>query len=145
MASGVPIEKPAALRVRCCRCYAFGYKCEIVAIRGGGGTGRLVMGGIPNSLFRFPFFVLRHAYVFISKTLIAYLHPTYSFWCLLLCYCFCFVLFYFFSSLFCRFCLVFIIFNINMLSLDRCRCPSEMFLSSRPRTGLTTSCVTGYD
>ena len=34
---------------------------------------------------------------------------------------------------FCRFCIVF------MLSLELCRCPSDLFLSSRPRTGLATT------
>ena len=34
----MPIEKPETLRVRSCRCYAFGCKCEIVAILGGGGA-----------------------------------------------------------------------------------------------------------
>ena len=34
-ASTVPTDKPETLRVRSCRCYVFGCKCEIVAIQGG--------------------------------------------------------------------------------------------------------------
>ena len=34
-ASAVPIEMPETLRVRCCRSYVFGYKCEIGVIQGG--------------------------------------------------------------------------------------------------------------
>ena len=31
-----------------------------------------------------------------------------------------------------------------LLSLELGRCSSDLFLSSRPRTGLATTCVTGY-
>ena len=30
------------------------------------------------------------------------------------------------------------------LSLELGRCSSDLFLSSRPRTGLATTCITGY-
>ena len=46
---------------------------------------------------------------------------------------------------FCRFCFVFNI--VFMLSLELCRCSSDIFLSSRPRTystGLATRYITGY-
>ena len=32
----------------------------------------------------------------------------------------------------------------SLLSLELCRCPSDLFLSSRPRTGLATTYITGY-
>ena len=32
-----------------------------------------------------------------------------------------------------------------LLSLELCRCSSDLFLSSRPRTGLATTYITGYD
>ena len=41
---------------------------------------------------------------------------------------------------FCRFCLVFVVFF--SLSLELCRCSSDLFLSSRPRTGLVTTHIT---
>ena len=58
--------------------------------------------------------------------------------------------FYFFSGRcilllllsFCRFCFVSLCFLL--LSLERCRCFSDIFLSSRPRTGLATIYITGY-
>ena len=31
-----------------------------------------------------------------------------------------------------------------LLSLEPCRCSSDLFLSSRPRTGLATTSITGY-
>ena len=31
---------------------------------------------------------------------------------------------------------------VSILSLELCRCSSDLFLSSRPRTGLTTACNT---
>ena len=31
-----------------------------------------------------------------------------------------------------------------LLSLELGRCPSGLFMSSRPRTGLATTCITGY-
>ena len=49
-----------------------------------------------------------------------------------LCYCS-----FLFAFLFC-FCLV------CMVSLELCRCSSDIFLSSRPRTGLATTYITGY-
>ena len=50
----------------------------------------------------------------------------------------CFVLFIYF----CRFC--FVSNFISMLSLELCRCSSDLFLSSRPRAGLATTYITGY-
>ena len=50
-----------------------------------------------------------------------------------LCYC---------SFIIVVFVLFFVLF---MLSLELCRCPSDIFLSSRPRTGLATTYITGYD
>ena len=53
----------------------------------------------------------------------------------------CILLFLFLSL--CRFflcvCVVFL-----LLSLELGRCSSDIFLSSRPRTGLATTCITGY-
>ena len=43
----------------------------------------------------------------------------------------------FLASVFC-FCSVF------MISLELCRCSSDLFMSSRPRTGLATTYITGY-
>ena len=45
------------------------------------------------------------------------------------------------SFLFVVFC-VFVLFLV--LSLELGRCSSDLFLSSRPRTGLATTCITGY-
>ena len=56
-ASTVAMEKPETPRVYgvSCRCYAFGCKCEIVAIRGGY---RMARGWrhTKNSLYRVPFY-----------------------------------------------------------------------------------------
>ena len=51
----------------------------------------------------------------------------------------CILLFLFLSL--CRFCL-FLFFLL--LSLELGRCSSDLFLSSRPRTGLATTYITGY-
>ena len=51
-----------------------------------------------------------------------------------------FILLFLFLSL-CRFCL-FVFFLL--LSLELGRCSSDLFLSSRPRTGLVTTYITGY-
>ena len=42
---------------------------------------------------------------------------------------------------FCRFCFVSLYFFL--LSLEFCKCSSDLFLSSRPRTGLATTYITG--
>ena len=56
------------------------------------------------------------------------------------------------SSLTCVFCyfvipvpisLSFVCLCFSLLSLELGRCSSDLFLSSRPRTGLTTTCITG--
>ena len=60
---GCADRKPETLRVRCCRCYAFGCKCEKVVIRGV--IGWLAAGSIPNSLYRVPLFELRASFVFV--------------------------------------------------------------------------------
>ena len=52
----------------------------------------------------------------------------------------CILLFLFLSL--CRFFCVFVFFLL--LSLELGRCSSDIFLSSRPRTGLATTCITGY-
>ena len=80
----------------------------------GGGIGWLAAGTISNSLYRVPFF-----YLFLARVL---------------CHCsFLFVVYVFF------FCFVFL-----LSSLELCRCSSDIFLSSRPRTGLATTYITGY-
>ena len=33
---------------------------------------------------------------------------------------------------------------LSLLSLELGRCSSDLFLSSRPRTGLATTCIIGY-
>ena len=50
----------------------------------------------------------------------------------------CILLFLFLS--FCRLCVC----VFSLLSLELGRCSSDLFLSSRPRTGLATTCITGY-
>ena len=50
----------------------------------------------------------------------------------------CFVLLFLYFVVFCRV-LVFV------LSLELCKCSSDLFLSNRPRTALTTMYITGYD
>ena len=52
----------------------------------------------------------------------------------------CILLFLFLSL--CRFC-VFVFFFL-LLSLELGRCSSDLFLPSRPRTGLATTYITGY-
>ena len=47
----------------------------------------------------------------------------------------CILLFLFLSL--CRLC-------FSLLSLELGRCSSDLFLSSRPRTGLATTCIIGY-
>ena len=39
---------------------------------------------------------------------------------------------------------VFLFCFVLMLSLELCRCSSDVFLSSRPRTGLATTYIAGY-
>ena len=51
----------------------------------------------------------------------------------------CILLFLFLSL--CRFLCVWVFL---LLSLELGRCSSDLFLSSRPRTGLATTCITGY-
>ena len=51
------------------------------------------------------------------------------------------ILLFLFLSL-CRFFFFFCVFLL--LSLELGRCSSDLFLSSRPRTGLATTCITGY-
>ena len=51
----------------------------------------------------------------------------------------CILLFLFFLFV------VFCVFGFFLLfSLELGRCSSDLFLSSRPRTGLATTCITGY-
>ena len=50
----------------------------------------------------------------------------------------CILLFLFLS--FCRLCVC----VFSLLSLELGRCSSDLFLSSRPRTGLATTCIIGY-
>ena len=52
----------------------------------------------------------------------------------------CILLFLFLSL--CRFFCVFVFFLL--LSLELGRCSSDLFLFSRPRTGLATTCIAGY-
>ena len=58
-------------------------------------------------------------------------------------YVLCVIVPFFLSFLFYFFVLFFVLFLI-MLSLELCRCPSDIFLSSRPRTGLATTYITGF-
>ena len=50
----------------------------------------------------------------------------------------CILLFLFLSL--CRLCVC----VFSLLSLELGRCSSDLYLSSRPRTGLATTCITGY-
>ena len=45
---------------------------------------------------------------------------------------------------FSTFSLSFVCLCFSLLSLELGRCSSDLFLSSRPRTGLATTCITGY-
>ena len=40
--------------------------------------------------------------------------------------------------------LSFVCLCFSLLSLELGRCSSDIFLSSRPRTGMATTCITGY-
>ena len=42
------------------------------------------------------------------------------------------------------FSLSFVCMCFSLLSLELGRCSSDLFLSSRPRTGLATTCIIGY-
>ena len=42
------------------------------------------------------------------------------------------------------FSLSFVCLCFSLLSLELGRCSSDLFLSSRPRTGLATTCIIGY-
>ena len=50
----------------------------------------------------------------------------------------CILLFMFLSLL------SFVCLCFSLLSLELGRCSSDLFLSSRPRTGLATTCIIGY-
>ena len=137
MGSAAPVGKPGkTLRIRCCcTCYALGYTCEVVAIRGGY---RMAHGWryTKPSLASAP---LRRVYAMHWVYLVGSLRASpsylcYIFWRLFVFFCpFCCC---FISLSFCRFCLVFVF----MLSLELCRCSSDISLSSRPRsTGLATA------
>ena len=54
----------------------------------------------------------------------------------------CILLFLFLSL--CRFLLLLCVCVFLLLSLELGRCSSDLFLSSRPRIGLATTCITGY-
>ena len=56
----------------------------------------------------------------------------------------CILLFLFLSFLFVAFFLCVCVCVFLLLSLELGRCSSDLFLSSRPRTGLATTCITGY-
>ena len=78
-------------------------------------------------------FVLRACVYAISKPCIRFFNSLPARLCILpvlsgFLFLFYFVLLFFLS--FCRFCLVFVF----VLSLELCRCSSDLFLSSRPRT-----------
>ena len=75
----------------------------------------LSAGTIPSFLYRVPFICLFLACAF--------------------CYC---------SFLFVVFCSVFVLFFVLILLLELRRCFSDIFLSSRSRTGLANACITGY-
>ena len=79
------------------------------------GIGWLAASTIPNSLYRVPFF-----YLFLA--------------------CVSYFVFVPFFSSFLFFCCVFLWSRWSFL----CRCSSDIFLSSRPRTGLATTYITGY-
>ena len=46
--------------------------------------------------------------------------------------------------LFLLLCFILCVCVFLLLSLELGRCSSDLFLSSRPRTGLATTCITGY-
>ena len=84
---------------------------------------------------RVPFFVLRarascmrQAFVQSIWVPCASLHPTWQ----LLIVIYCYLIIFIYS---CRFCLVL----VAMLRLELCKCSSDIFQFSRPRTGLTTA------
>ena len=49
-----------------------------------------------------------------------------------------------FAPFFLSFLFYFVMFLFFLLSLELCKCSSHLFLSSRPRTGLATTYITGY-
>ena len=97
------------------------------------------------SLYRVPFFVLRACFISVYAMLrVPASHLSLLPFAFVLLFCSCFFL------SFCRFCLPLIsvfcfLFLCFMLSSELCRCPSDIFLSSRPRTGLVIiAYITGY-
>ena len=109
----VLIEKPKILRVRSCRCCAFG--C-MVAIRGGYRMARCwyYSKRSPSSA------LLLYFFLHVLCVIVPFFFVV-----------FCFVLF-----LFC--------FHALVGALYYWRCSSDIFLPSRPRTGLATTYITGY-
>ena len=129
------------------RCYAFGCKSEVVAIRGGYQMAH-DWEYTKSSLASAPFGVARMRVLLqsigyaprICFYFMGYLHvsaPYLSFPVFL--YLSCSVLFPFFLSF-----LYFVFVLVFMLSLELCRSSSDIFLSSRPRTGLATTYITRY-
>ena len=106
------------LRVQCCRCYAFGYKCKIVAIRGGVSYMRMACNWQYTKLYRVPFFVLllpcyarvlwlRHTSVFILYGVLFYgLHARPCILPIFAGRCSCIFIVIFVPFIFCRFCLI---------------------------------------
>ena len=90
-------------------------------LRSGEGIGWLAAGITPNSVYRVPFYLLL-ACVF----------------CVFCVFCYCSFLFV--VSILFRY-VSFVLFSALVGAF---RCSSGMFLSSRPRTGLATTYITGY-
>ena len=83
-------------------------------VRAGEGIGWLAAGTMPNSLYRMPLVYLSLTCVFCYFVIPVPISLSF------VCLCF------------------------SLLSLELGRCSSDLFLSSRPRTGLATTCITGY-
>ena len=81
-------------------------------LRSGEGFGWLAAGTMPNSLYRVPFVYLFLACVFCLK-----------------------------KNHSCSFLFIVLFVFFLVLSLELGRCPSDLFLSSRPRTGLATTYI----
>ena len=125
------------MAVFCCRCYAFVSSEVVVAIRWGHGVLSFAVGvkhqTLPCSLFIIimlssessPLACIRYASaLFMGSLRLSALHHFRILFLVLLLLCSSF-------PFFCRF---YRVFGRYILSLEFCRCPSDIFLPSKPRT-----------
>ena len=80
----------------------------------------------------------------ITRVRVCAMHPFYSMGSQLVSASYLLFLAFVFCCCFFAIFLSFLPYFVFMLSLELGRCSSDIFLSSRPRTGLATACITRY-